>query len=99
NRLREVNEDRNQIIHGYWALSNDLGVASYAAKNPAKSRLTPSDITRVADAVAVATRELNKANFLLGGIDLSSNGQIYLYVFIGNRPGTFRVILPAKAPN
>lgn len=90
-KIENANEDRNQIMHGYWALKNGKMTVHYR-KDPAKSRVTPPSISTLCDQVALATRELYEAYNLLSGKPLNL-GQPH--ILQPNEDGSFSVIVRA----
>lgn len=91
-RLEKANNDRNQIIHGYWAHRNGVGVIAYYRKDPPKSRVVPTSVANIADSVAVATRELYEAYNLLNSKPLNLSSP---HILCPNDDGSFSVIVPA----
>lgn len=63
----DANNDRNQIIHGYWALKNGVGMMAYYRKDPNKSRVMAPSVGEIADKAALASRHLYRAYNLLNG--------------------------------
>jgi hypothetical protein len=91
-RIEGANDDRNQIMHGYWALGAG-GMTVHYRKDPAKSRVTPPTIEKLCDEVAIATRELFEAYNLLNRSPLNP-GQPH--VLKPNADGSFSVIVRAQ---
>jgi hypothetical protein len=93
--LESANSDRNQIMHGYWAQSGGE-VLAYYRKDPAKSRVTAPGVTDVADAAAIATRDLYSAYYLLNdpSAHLDMNGWIP-HILCPQEDGSFQVIARA----
>ena len=85
-----ANTDRNQIIHGYWALKNGVGMMAYYRKDPAKSKVTAPSVAEIADKAAVASRHLYAAYCLLNGSDPRRSGPD---VLSPNDDGSFQIVM------
>ena len=90
-RIENANDDRNQIMHGYWALRDGRMTVHYR-KDPSKSHLTPPTIENLCDEVALATRELFTAYNKLNDRPIN-DGQPH--VLQPNADGSFSVIVRA----
>jgi hypothetical protein len=91
--IKAANGDRNQIMHGYWA-DRGGGVLAYYRKDPQKSRVTPKGVRDIADAVALATRDLYRAYNLLSGRRLDPEGWLP-HILCPQDDGSYTVIAPA----
>ena len=92
-RIESANSDRNQIIHGYWALKNGVGVMAYFKKDPSKSHLTPAAVADIADNVALASRELYQAYNLLNDRPLDTSSP---HVLCPNDDGSYKVLVKSS---
>jgi hypothetical protein len=90
----DANADRNQIIHGYWALKNGVGMMAYYRKDPAKSSVFPPSVGEIADRAALASRQLYRAYNLLNGSDPERRGPD---VLSPNDDGSYQVVVRAVA--
>ncbi|WP_237216445.1 hypothetical protein [Falsiroseomonas oryziterrae] len=98
-RLDEINEVRNEIIHGYWAFAHGAGgTSSFFRKNPAKSPITPSDVSRLADQLAVVTRDLYHAHNILLGQPLPLHKPHFLGVRREGHEVWFDALVPPPEP-
>ena len=84
-----ANEDRNQIIHGYWALKNGVGMMAFYRKDPSKSKVTAPSVPEIADKAARATQRLYEAYNLLNGSDARRSGPDILSP---DEDGSFQVL-------
>ena len=84
-----ANDDRNQIIHGYWALKNGVGMMAYYRKDPTKTKVTAPAVSEIAEKAALATRSLYRGYNLLNGSDPERGGPDILSP---NDDGSFQVV-------
>jgi hypothetical protein len=94
--IESASTQRNQIIHGYWALKNGVGMMAYYRKNPAQSKVTAPSVEDLADKAAIASRHLYAAYNLLNGSDPRRTGPD---VLVPNDDGSFSaVVRPVESP-
>jgi hypothetical protein len=76
--IDQANGDRNQLIHGYWAFHVDKETKEIQpasnSKKPSRQKLSPERLATLADAIAVATRDLYAGEMICAG----------------HKPGSFR---------
>lgn len=88
-KITEANNDRNQIIHGYWALKNGIGMMAFFRKDPKKTRVKADGVSVIADKAAIATRDLYRAYNLLNSTDAERIGPD---VLVPNSDGSYSVV-------
>lgn len=86
--ISAIKDDRNTIVHGYWALQNGVGAAVFNRKQAPEAAQVRS-ASELADGAARATRFLYKAFDILNGRDPSKSAPD---VIAPNGDGSFTVI-------